>query len=339
MGRKSSLHSITLLQACDGMILAKQAAGRSPNTINNYHHAFAKLRLFLPNNPPFSAITRAQLVAFFSWLETDHVTEPNGVAPRPKCKLSAKTRSNIHGCLSALWAWAVAEGIVKENLVSTIEPPQFSEPDIQPHTLEEMDAMLKACDQTRPWKHHASTTTSRPSGRRDAAILLTLLDTGIRASELVNLRFRDLNLKNNSFEVRGKGRGGGKKRTVYFGKRTRALLWKYLLPRLDTMRDDDFVFVNEERIGGEVVYRCMTRTALYKLVARIGERAGVKKAHPHRFRHTFAITYLRNGGDIFTLREQLGHADWKILNRYLALSQIDRARAHESASPVDRWRL
>ena len=78
---------------------------------------------------------------------------------------------------------------------------------------------------------------------------------------------------------------------------------------------------------------------LYRLVARIGERAGVKKAHPHRFRHTFAITYLRNGGDIFTLREQLGHADWKILNRYLALSQIDRARAHESASPVDRWRL
>jgi len=236
---------------------------------------------------------------------------------------------------------AAVKGVVKENLVRTIEPPQFSEPDIQPHTLEDVEALLKACDQTRVWQNRASTTTSRPSGLRDAAILLTLLDTGIRATELVNLRFRDLNLKNNSFEVRGKGRGGGKKRTVYFGKRTRALLWKYLLPRLDSMRDDDVAFVNEEQVGGEVVYRCMTRTALYKLVARIGERAAVKKAHPHRFRHTFAITYLRNGGDTLrvTLREQLGHADWKILNRYLALSQIDRARAHESASPVDRWRL
>ena len=286
-----------------------------------------------------ACITRAQLVAFFSWLEADHVAEPDGVAPRPKRKLAAKTRNNIHGGLSALWTWAAVKGVVKENLVRTIEPPQFSEPDIQPHTLEDVEALLKACDQTRVWQNRASTTTSRPSGLRDAAILLTLLDTGIRATELVNLRFRDLNLKNNSFEVRGKGRGGGKKRTVYFGKRTRALLWKYLLPRLDAMRDDDLVFVNQEQIGGEVVYRCMTRTALYKLVARIGERAGVKKAHPHRFRHTFAITYLRNGGDIFTLREQLGHADWKILNRYLALSQIDRARAHEPASPVDRWRL
>ena len=339
MGRKSPLHAISLAQACDGMILAKQAAGRSPNTINNYLNAFAKLRLFLPDNPPLADITRAQLVTFFSWLETDHVAMPDGVAPRPQRKLAAKTRNIIHGGLSALWAWAVTECIVAENFVRTIEPPQFSEPDIQPHTLEEVESLLKACDQTRAWKSRAGTSNSRPSGLRDTAILLTLMDTGVRASELVNLRFRDLNLKSNSFEVCGKGRGGGKKRLVYFGKRTRALLWKYLLPRFETKRDDDLVFVNEEKVGGEAIYRRMTRTALYKLVARIGARAGVKKAHPHRFRHTFAITYLRNGGDIFTLREQLGHADWKILNRYLALSQIDRARAHESASPVDRWRL
>jgi integrase/recombinase XerD len=294
MGRKSPLHAIRLAQACDGMTLAKQAAGRSPNTINNYLNAFAKLRLFLPDNPPFAAITRAQLVAFFSWLETDHLAEPDGVAPRAPRKLAAKTCNITHGGLSALWAWAVAESIVPENLVRSIEPPQFSEPDTlrEPHTLEDVEALLKACEHTRAWKHRAGTTNSRPSGLRDAAILLTLLDTGIRASELVNLRFRDLNLKNNSFEVIGKGRGGGKKRTVYFGKRTRALLWKYLLPRLETKRDDDLVFVNEEKVGGEAVYRRMTRTALYKRVARIGARAGVKKAHPHRFRHTFAITYL-----------------------------------------------
>jgi site-specific recombinase XerD len=131
MGRKSPLHAISLAQACDGMTLgvAKQAAGRSPNTINNYLNAFAKLRLFLPDNPPLADITRAQLVAFFSWLETDHVAEPDGVAPRAPRKLAAKTRNIIHGGLSALWAWAVAESIVQENLIRKIEPPQFSEPD------------------------------------------------------------------------------------------------------------------------------------------------------------------------------------------------------------------
>jgi Phage integrase, N-terminal SAM-like domain len=132
MGRKSPLHAISLAQACDGMILAKQAAGRSPNTINNYLNAFGKLRLFLPDNPPLAEITRTQLVAFFSWLETDHVAEPDGVAPRAPRKLAAKTRNIIHGGLSALWAWAVVESIVPENIVRKIEPPQFSEPDTRP---------------------------------------------------------------------------------------------------------------------------------------------------------------------------------------------------------------
>ena len=96
---------------------------------------------------------------------------------------------------------------------------------------------------------------------------------------------------------------------MYFWKRTRALLWKYLLLRFETKKDDDVVFVNEEKFDGEAICRRMTRTALFQLVARIGARAGLKKAHPHWFRHTFAITYPRHGGDIFTLREQLGHAD------------------------------
>ena len=68
MGRKSPLHAVRLSQACDGVTqrVAKQAAGRSPNAINNYLNAFGKLRLFLPDNPPLADITRAQLVAFFS---------------------------------------------------------------------------------------------------------------------------------------------------------------------------------------------------------------------------------------------------------------------------------
>jgi integrase len=65
-----------------------------------------------------------------------------------------------------------------------------------------VESLLKACDQTRAWKTRAGTTNSRLSGLRDTAILLTLMDTGVRASELVNLRFRDLNLKNNSNDVR-----------------------------------------------------------------------------------------------------------------------------------------
>ena len=83
----------------------------------------------------------------------------------------------------------------------------------------------------------------------------------------------------------------------------------------------------------------MTRTGLYKLLARLGQRAKVKEVDCHRFRHTSAINFLRNGGDVFTLKGLLGHTDLEMVERYLELAQSDYAKAHQMVSPVDRWKL
>jgi hypothetical protein len=74
--------------------------------------------------------------------------------------------------------------------------------------LKEVDCRLKACDQTRAWKNWATTITGRPRGLCEAATLLTHLDTGIWANEMVRLRFGHLKQKNISFEVCGKGAAG-----------------------------------------------------------------------------------------------------------------------------------
>ncbi len=85
--------------------------------------------------------------------------------------------------------------------------------------------------------------------------------------------------------------------------------------------------------------RPFTRDALRQVIKGLGEKAGVKKCHPHRFRHTFAITYLRSGGDIFTLKLLLGHGSLDMVEHYARIADVDVEQAQRKASPADNWRL
>jgi integrase/recombinase XerD len=85
--------------------------------------------------------------------------------------------------------------------------------------------------------------------------------------------------------------------------------------------------------------RRLTRDALRHLIGRLGDATDAQNAHPHRFHHTFAITYLRCGGDVFTLQRLLGHGSLDMVQYYAPLAQVDLEQAHRRASPVDNWRL
>jgi integrase/recombinase XerD len=108
-------------------------------------------------------------------------------------------------------------------------------------------------------------------------------------------------------------------------------LWRYLTNRPETEKDDP-LFLSERG-------RRLEHDAIRHLLVGLGDKAGVKNCHPHRLRHTFAIEFLRNSGDVFTLQMLLGHSSLEMVQTYAKLAKIDAKNIHYKASPVDRWRL
>lgn len=113
---------------------------------------------------------------------------------------------------------------------------------------------------------------------------------------------------------------------MVIGNTARRALWLYI-----AHREKEFPTHLTDRLFP------MTKMAVRFMLNRLAKRAGVTDVHPHRFRHSFAIWYLRGGGDIFTLQRILGHSSLDMVSYYLEYAQTDVASAHRRASPLDRW--
>ncbi len=213
----------------------------------------------------------------------------------------------------------------------SIKAPKALPAVVDPLSRDEITRILKACDQMRPAQTvgRVSFTMQRDQALRDRAIVLVLLDSGLRASELGNLTVGDVDLASGKITVTlGKG---AKDRIAYLGKATRRILWRYLASR-SKPRSDEPLFVTRDG-------HFMTPNRLDQLFDHLGERAEVAKLHPHRLRHTFATEFLRNGGNLLALQRLLGHSSLEMVKRYAAIVDADLERAHETGSPADKWRL
>lgn len=328
--------NLSLSQAAEGFILAKEVAGCSPHTITSYELALRRLKdFFSPDDPLLASITADDIRAFIRHLQTAEFPQPGAVELPPKT-LSSKSVRNFHTALSSLWTWATQEGYAENHVVKRVTPPRPETSQIESFTEEQMQAILAAIDHSAPWKNKPNVRYTRPQllRLRDRATVLFLLDTGVRVSELVNLTLADVDQRAGTVQVRGKSRmnsGQGKRRTVYLGKTSRKALWQYLTAREEKEKTAPLFATLDGRK--------QDRRHLGRHLSRLGERAGVPNVYPHRFRHTFAISFLRQLPNIYALQNLMGHSDLKMMRRYLALAQADCAAAHRAASPVDNWRL
>lgn len=164
-------------------------------------------------------------------------------------------------------------------------------------------------------------------GQRDRAILYTLLDTGIRASELVGLELSGLHLNEGYLRVLGKG---SKEREVGFGTNTKYHLIKYLRRYRKAAEGVETVFINKRR-------EPMTVSGLDQMLYRLGEWAGIEgvRCSAHTFRHTYAVNFLLGGGDMYALSRSLGHTSVSTTEIYVRASK-DRDLRRVNASVADK---
>lgn len=303
--------------ALEGFWLARKR-DYSPHTVSDYQLTYKRLQAWVGKGRHIETITSQDIDSFLQDLAETH-------------QLAAKTRLNAWVALSALWTWAETSLDIPHILRGHVRRPRPHKPVIETLDQRDIKAILDACKTDAAWDHRYARNirSKRDTADRDRAIVLLLLDTGLRASELINLDVKDYNQNQGSLTIRhGKG---NKSRNVYPGDTARSAIWKYLAGR-DDAKPTAPLFVS--RSG-----RRMDRTNLGHLLQRAGQRAGVDHVHPHRFRHTFAITFLRNGGNVLALQAILGHETMDTVRTYVRLAQIDLANAQHSASPADHWRL
>jgi site-specific recombinase XerD len=178
-------------------------------------------------------------------------------------------------------------------------------------TSEEVEQMFTAVD------------TSNTTGLRDKAILELLFSSGLRVSELCNIKRDHINLKRQEFMVRGKGQ---KDRPVFISDEASVAIRDYLAARHDK---SPALFVTSAAADGDESPPLVPRT-VQRIVAKYARRAGITKhVSPHTMRHSFATDLLMNGADLRSVQAMLGHSDISTTQVYTHVTDQHLREVHE----------
>jgi integrase/recombinase XerD len=299
---ESEAAAALLDEFCDAIWLEE---GLAKNTLVSYRRDLAKLAAWLErSNSNLLAASHGDLLAFLA-------------ANAPKMKATSTGR--LLSSAKRFYQYLLRQGRISADPTLKVERPKLPRSLPKSLTEAEVEALIQAPD------------TNSPLGLRDRAMLETLYATGLRVSELVNLKVSEASLDMGVVRAMGKG---SKERLVPLGEESLDWLRRYLDQARGAIlegRQSDALFVTQR---GGPQGRPMTRQMFWTLIKRYAARAGIQKhLSPHTLRHAFATHLLNHGADLRVVQMLLGHADISTTQIYTHVARERMKQLHAQHHP------
>lgn len=298
----------------------------SPYTLRNYARALRRFAMWLETE---HGITDTDA------LEVDHlrgwVSYLQKTPSRRGSKRSDSTVQQYSLIMVVFCHWLEFEGKIEKPITTRFKLPKVEEKFIPTFTPDDIEQLLRACDEgdrRKPRLHKALTARNR-------AIVSVLVDAGLRRSEIIGLRLRDVDRDLRLLMVHRKG---NKEQQVPISRDGFKPLHEYLtrhrpyLAKLDgatVARKDDAVFLADDG-------KPLTTWGVGALFRRLKERTGIddKRVTAHQCRRYMATTQLASGRSPFDVQRQMGHRSLNMTNHYASLTTYQLQRSHEQHSPL-----
>ena len=288
--------------AKDLFIHAKKAAGMSPETIRDYESSIKNFCLFAVNKGVYSAED-----------VSPRLIEEYLIFKRRGGKNSPLTVFDSYRDMRTWFRWLKKKNYMPECPIDEVDAPRKGRQETRVFTVKEIGIIFSSFNKKSFF------------GYRDFCICKTLLGTGLRRAELVNLKDEDM--VGNMFRVIGKG---NKYRAVPIPNELSSILGHYISMRNELYPDAKYLFVNATGKG-------LGKEGLSMVMRRVKERTGIQgeRVSCHTFRHTFATMFLENGGSIAYLQKILGHSSISTTEKYLHLQTSGIRHEHAMYNPLD----
>ena len=274
----------------------------SKNTIASYKRDLIKLNNYLTDSgvKDLKDVTNTDLNSYILLIE--------------KQGMSTATVSRNIASVKAFFLYLLKQGVMSEDPSENLKAPKIEKKAPVILTIDEINLLLE------------QPSGSSPKEIRDKAMLELLYATGIRVSELIGLRVKDVNLSMNFLQCRD----GNKERVIPFTRETKAALENYLYNAREIMCK-----IEQESLFTNCQGAPMTRQGFWKIIKYYSAKAGIKKdITPHTIRHSFAMHLVNNGADLKAVQEMLGHSDISTTQIYVKTNMNTKIKeVYDKAHP------